>query len=155
MMRFHLGFDALQDLYCFLVGRFVNPHDLEASCQGAIRLNMLAEFCCGAGTNAVDFAPAQGGFEDIGSIQRPFTSPGPHHRMQFIDEQHQVGIIFSLFDHFLDFGLKFPPKLRAGHQGAHGDFHHMQSAQRFHCVFTGSIQRQTFHHGSLTHTGFS
>ena len=65
-----LLFDVVQDLDGLInAGRF-HEHLLEATLQGAILLNVLAELIKRSGADALDLAARQSGLEHVAGVQR-------------------------------------------------------------------------------------
>jgi len=74
---------------------FADEYLLETALEGGVFFHVLTVFIQRGGTDAVQFATGQRGFEHIAGIHRAFGLAGADDRMDFIDEQHisrfQVG----------------------------------------------------------------
>src|SRR5215472_17510059 len=84
---------AFQDFYRLLLVRRGDLDGLEPSFERAVFFNSLSEFGRSRGANALYFAARQRRLQDIGCIQRPFSGPGAHQRMQFVYKYNVVRVL--------------------------------------------------------------
>ena len=118
MVVFVVPLDAHQNVNGLVAVGFLHPHGLEAAFQGGITFNILAIVVQGGGADALDLAPRQGGFQDVGGVNRAFRGAGPHQGVYFVDEEDAVAGGLDLFNNFLQAFLELAAVLGAGDQGA-------------------------------------
>ena len=75
--------------------------------------------------------------------------------MDLIDEQKHLPVFHYLADHLLDPLLKLAPVLGTGHHAGKVQGHHALFRNGLRYITGSDHLRQTFHHGSLSHTGLA
>ena len=81
---------------------------------------MLAVFIERGGADATQFAPGQHRLEQVAGIHGAAAGAGPHHRVDLVDEQHDLALGGGdLLEHGLEPLLKLTAVLGTGDQGAH------------------------------------
>ncbi len=111
----------------------------------------LPIFVQGGGADAAQFAAGQGGLEQVGRVAAPLGPPGPHHRVQLVDEQDHVARVGDLPQHGLQPLLELAAILGAGHQGPHVQGHHAAVLKAFGHVGVDDPQGQALDDGRLAH----
>ena len=76
--------------------RFRYSDRLEAALQGGVFFDILAVFVKGSGTNDLDLAPGQGGFQNICGVHRSFCITSAHHIVHLINDQDNVACLGHL-----------------------------------------------------------
>ena len=96
------------------VGRL---HDnlLEPAVQGTVLLHDLGELIHGCRSDALQLAPRQGRFEDVGRVKAALRTTGSDNGVELIDEQDDVRIGSDLPDDGFQSFLEIPTVLRPGH----------------------------------------
>ncbi len=100
VMLFEIGLQAAQDLDCILDARLAHVDFLEPAAQGTVLFEVLAEFLVGGRAHAAQLAALQGGFEQVRGIHRAAGGGTcADHRVDFVDEEHRIGVVFKLGHH--------------------------------------------------------
>ena len=86
---------------------------LKSSLQGGIFFNMLAVFVERRCADALDFTAGQRRFEDVGSVDRAFGCAGSDNRMQLVDEEQNISVLFDLVHDGFDALFKLAAVFRA------------------------------------------
>ena len=107
-----------QDLDGVGDGRLTHHHGLEAALQGRIPLNVLAVLVEGGGSDALQLAAGQGGFENVGGIDSALGGTGSDQGVNLIDHQDHVPGGADLLHDLLEAFLELAAVLGAGHQQA-------------------------------------
>src|SRR5204862_56302 len=63
---------------------------LEAALEGGVFLDVFAIFGQGGGADALHFAAAKGGLDDVGGVHGSFGGAGADDGVQFVDEENDV-----------------------------------------------------------------
>ena len=153
--------EAAQDLQAGVAVGLADLHLLEAALKGRILLDRAAVVLGGGGADAAQIAPGQHGLEQAGRIGTGALAP--HHRVQFIDEQHHATAaipgrrlpIPHLGQHLPQALLELPPKLGAGDQGPQVEGHEPQAPQGIRHIAGHDSLGEGFHHSGLAHAGFT
>ena len=150
-----LGSQALEDLHGILDGRLIHRHWLEAPLQGSVLLDGLAVFIEGGGSDHLDLAPGEGGFEDIGGIHAALGIAGTHNVVDFVDHQNDVAQALDLVNEALHPGLKLAPELGTRHQGGEIQQIDLLLPQLEGDIAGSDALGQTLGDGSLAHAGLT
>ena len=134
----------------------IHEHLLEAALQGRILLDVLAVLIEGGGANAAQFAPGQHRLEQVAGVHGAATGAGPHHRVDLVDEQHDLALGGSdLLEHGLEPLLKFTAILGPGDQGAHIERHELAVLQGLGHIAIDDALGQPLHNRRFAHTGLA
>ncbi len=120
VMLFEMRLQPHQDLDGVRHRGLVHVDLLEPARQRAVLLEMLAVFLVGGRTHAAQLAARQSRFQQIRGIHRPARGcAGADHRMNLVDEQDGVVVVFQFLDHGLQPFLEIAAIAGAGQQRAH------------------------------------
>src|SRR3972149_9456596 len=90
MMCFVARPEPLQHLYSILHAGLADENWLESSFQGAVLLYTLAILVQGGSAHALKLTTRQCRFEHVGGIYSALGSPSANHRVQLVDEKHDL-----------------------------------------------------------------
>ena len=144
------GADALQDLQGLLRGGLPHPHGLEAPLQGGVLLDILAVLLQGGGPHHLDLTPAQGGLQDVGSINGPLRRARAHNVVQLVQKEDDVACPVYLRQDLVYTIFKFTPVLGARHHG-----HQVQGQKSLAPQHRGHLSGGHTHGQALGHGGFA
>ena len=150
-----IGGQTLQDLDGVLNGGLVYRHRLEAALQGAVLFDRFAVFVEGGGADHLNFAPGQGGLQDVGGVHAALRVACAHNVVDLVDHQDDVAQLLDLVNEALHPLLKLAPELGAGHQGRQ-----VQEVDLLVPQLKGHIPRhdplgQALGNGGLAYAGFT
>jgi hypothetical protein len=115
-----IGLEAHEDLDRIRHRRLVHVDLLEPARQGAVLLEVLAEFLVGGRAHAAQLAALQRGLQQVRGIHRAARGgAGADHGVDLVDEQDRVGVILQLLHHGLQPFLEVAAIAGAGQQRAH------------------------------------
>ena len=147
--------EALEDQDRLLDGRRLDLDRLEAAFQRGVLLDVLAVFVERGGADALQFAAAQGGLDDVRGVHRAFGGAGADDGVQLVDEEDDVLGAADLVHHGLDALLELAAILGAGdHQGQVERDDPLVAEQLRH-VAGGDFLGQAFDDGRLAHAGLA
>ena len=132
-------------------GRFGNRKRLEATRQGAIFLEVLAELFKRGGANNLDFATAQRRLQNSSGVNGAFSGTGANQRMDLVDEQDNLAVVLHFLDAFLQALFEFTAKLAARHQRGHIQRDNALATQQIGHLIRHDELGQSFHHGGFAH----
>ena len=114
VVRFVFRAQPFENQNCFFDRGRVDFHCLKTTFQGRVFFNILAIFVQRRGTDALQFAAAQGGLDDVRSVHGALRRTGPDNRVQFVDKQdHILGSADFIHDR-LDALFKLAAIFRSG-----------------------------------------
>jgi len=117
---------------------------------------MLAIFIERRGADAVQLAPRQRGFQQIGRIHRPLALARPDQRVHLVDEQYNLPIgLLDLVEHAFQPFLELAAIFRPGDQRAHVERQQFAILQPVGHVAIGNPQRQPLGDRGLADPGFA
>src|SRR5690625_7305495 len=90
-MRLVLLAQSLQYLQGLRGGRLQHDHRLEAPFQGSVPLYVAVVLACRGRADHLHLAARQRRLEDVGCVQRAFSSAGTYQRVKFVDEGDDAG----------------------------------------------------------------
>ncbi len=159
----HLGFvmvfvfrpETFQNLDGFIDGRSLHFDVLEAAFQRGVLLNILAVLVECGGADALQLAPAQGGFDDVRGVHRAFGRAGAHDGVQLVDEQNDVFGAPDFVHHSFDALFKLAAVLGAGHHERQVEGDDAFLAQQLGHVALGNFLSQTFDDGGFAHASLT
>ena len=113
-------FEPSQDGDGVLDGRFIDHDGLEPAFESGILLDVLAVLVERRGTDAVEFASRQHGFQQVARVHGAFGLAGADDGVEFVDEEDDLTVRLLDFvqDGFQTF-FELAAKLGARDQGAH------------------------------------
>ena len=131
----------------------IDHHNLEASFQGLILLEVLLILVQGGGTNAAQFAAGQSWLQDIGCIHGPFSLARTHQGVYLVDKEDDVALaLLHLVDDRLESFLKLTLVLGSSHQGTHVERIDLLVLEVLGHVASQDTVGQTLYNGGLTRT---
>ena len=147
--------DAEQDLDRLALAGRIDLDGLEAALERPVLLDVLAVLGGGRRPDAPDLAPRQRGLEDVGGVQRAFGRPGPHQRVQLVDEHDDVRVLDQLLHDRLQALFELPAILRARDDQRDVEGENPLVGQEVRHVADGDLLRQTFDDGGLADAGLA
>ena len=114
-MVFVFVFDVVQNLEGLRRRGGLEDDLLETALEGAVLFDELTVLVQGGGADALHLAARQSGLEEVGGIHTARCVASPHHRVQLVDEQDDVGIFLNLGEDGLHTLLELSAVLGAGH----------------------------------------
>ncbi len=128
-------------------------HCLEAAFQRAVLFDGFAEFRRRGCPDALDLSSRQRGLQDICGIERTFRRTGAHQSVQFIDENHGVGIVDQFFHDGLQPFFKLPAVFRTGNDERKIEHQDALLRQERRDFAVDNALRKSFDNGRLTYAG--
>ena len=136
--------------------RLAHEDRLEPARQGGVLFHMLAVFIQGGRAHAVQFAPRQGGLEQVGGVHRAVRLAGADQGVHLVDEQDDRAFGGGdLVQHGLQPLLELAAVLRAGDQRAHVEGQQLLILQAFRHIAVDDAQGQAFDDGGLADAGLA
>src|SRR5690606_18326529 len=103
VMGFEMPLEAAQDLDGLLNGWFGHVDFLETTRQRVVFFEDAAIFVVGGGAQALELARRQGGLEQVGGVERAARCrAGTDQRVDLVDEQDGVAVVFERLEHGLE-----------------------------------------------------
>ena len=115
MVSFVAVSQAAQNFDRLVTGGRLDDDRLEAPFQGPVLLDVLAVLVQRGGPDALDFAAAQGGLQDVGGVDGSLGPAGPDQGVQLVDEEDDVLGPPHFVHDGLDPLLELPAVLCPGH----------------------------------------
>ena len=143
---------TLQNFNGGLRRRLAYSHRLEPAFQSGILLDVLAVLVEGGGAHHTNFAPGQGGLEDVGGVHGPFGGACAHDGVQLVDEEDHIAGLLHLVDGLLDTLFKLAPVFGAGHHARQIQREHPLVQQLLRHIRRGDALGKTLGDGRLAHT---
>ena len=113
-------------------------------------------FIQGGGPDAAQFPAGQHRLEQVAGIHGPTAGAGPHHGMDFVDEQHNLPFRGGdLLEHRLEPFFKLAAVLGAGDQGAHVQGDQLTVLQGLRYVAIDDPLGQPLHDRRFAHARFA
>ena len=150
-----IGGDALNHLDAVLNGGLLHDNGLEPPLQGGVLLNMLTVFVKGCRADYLEFAPAEGGLEDVGGVHGAFGVAGTHNGVDLVNNQNDIAQLFDFFNEALHAALKLAPELGARYQGGEVQQIDLLVRQLVGHVPVGDALGQALGDGGLAYAGFA
>ena len=147
--------DALQDLDRLLERRLVDHDRLEASLEGGVALDVLAELVERGGADALQLAAGERRLEDVGGVDGAFGGAGADQRVQLVDEEDGVVRAAQLLDDLLEALLELAAVLGAGDQRADVEGQDALVEERLRDVAGDDALGQTLGDGGLADAGLA
>ena len=156
VVEFVFFLDAAQDGDGVFDRGFGDHHRLEAAGEGCVLFHVFAVFIQRGGTDAVQLAPREGGFDQVGGIHRAIGFARADQRVHFIDEEDDFALgggdlVQDGFEAFFEFAAIFGP----GDQGPHVERHEFLVAQGFGHVAVDDAQGEALGDGGFADAGFA
>ena len=134
----------------------IHQHLLEATLQGGVLFDVLAVLVEGGGANAAQFPPGQHRLEQIAGIHGSTGGASAHHRVDFIDEQHDLAFRGGdLLEHSFEPFLELTAVFRTGDQGSHVEGDELTVLQGLGHIAIHDALRQSLNNGGLADPGFA
>ena len=150
------GLEPLQDVDGLFDRRFHHINLLEAPRQRCVFLEDTAVLGEGGCADALERTRAQARLEQVGRIKRSTRGrTGPDQGVDFVDEQHRVGLVLERLQHALEPLLKITAVLGAGQQRAHVERIDHRVGQNFRHIFLRDAPGQAFGNRRLAHTSLA
>ena len=128
---------------------------LEAAFEGGIFFDVLAELIESRGPDALHFATAEGGFENIAGIHGALGASCANDRVEFVDEKNDIFCAADFIHDGLDALFELASVLGScDHEGeVEGD--DLFVAEEFGDISTGDFLGEAFDDGGLPDAGFA
>ena len=131
-------------------------HRLEAPLERRVLLDVLLIFVERGRADGVQLAARQHRLQHVRRVHRSFGGAGADHRVQLVDEQHDLA---GGVDHFLEHGLQaileLAAVLRAGDERAHVERDDLLVLEAFRHVAADDALREAFDDRGLADAGFA
>ena len=102
VMFLEIGFQTAQDFHAVFDRRLIHVDLLEPAAERAVLFEMLTEFLVGGRSHGAQLAALQGRFQQVRGIHRPARGrTSTDHGVNFVNEQHRVGVVFQFSHHRL------------------------------------------------------
>ena len=98
VVPFVMGCDVVQDLQGFLFRSGFDEDFLKAAFQRGIALDIFAIFVQRRGSDDLQFAPRQGGFENVGRVEASLGRTCARDGVYFVDEEDRVLLPAQFFE---------------------------------------------------------
>ncbi len=152
---FVLVLDAVDDLDGILLAGRWNFDGLEAALERAVLLDGLAILGgCGC-ADALNFASAERGLEDIGGVERAFGRACADQGVQFVDEDDAVLVLHQLLHDGLQSLFKLAAILCSGDDEAEVEREDTLVGEEGRDFTVGDLLRQAFDDGGFTNSGLA
>ena len=148
-------FDVLQDLKCLIGCRRFDHDFLESAFERTILFNAFAVFVDRCGSDALQIAPGQSGFEHIGGIHRTWRRTCTDNGVYLIDEKHHLRMLLQFEDNVADTLFKLATILRSSHDRRHVERNNAFATQRTRHFFLRNEQGQPFDDGTFSDAGLA
>ena len=155
VMLLVFDFDSLENLYGVLDRRSFHVDGLKPAFQGSVLLDVLPVFVHRGRPDALQLAPAQGGFDDVGGVHGAFSGTGADDGVQFVDEQNDILGAANLLHHRLDADFELPPVFGSGHHQGQIQGDDPFVPQNFRNVAAGDFLGQSLDDGRFPDPGFA
>ena len=152
MVRLVAVAQAFHDANGLFRGRFGNRKRLETARQGAVLLEVLAEFFKRGGANNLNLTTAQRRLQNSRSVNGTFGGTGANQRVNLIDEQDDLAIILHFLDALLQALFEFATELAACHQRGYVQRDNALAAQQIGHLVRHNELGQPFHYSGFAHT---
>ena len=145
-----VGLQALEDLDCVFHRRLVDVDLLETAHQGAVLLEVLAELLVGGRAHAAQVARRQGRLEQVGGVHGAAARGArADHRVDLVDEEDRVLVVFQLLDDLFDALLEVAAVAGAGQQRAHVEAEDRRLGQDVGHLMADDLAGQPLRDGGL------
>ena len=130
-------------------------HRLEPTLQRAILLYVLPILVQRGRADALELASGQRGLQHIRRVDRTFSGPRAHQRVDFVDEEDDVAILCYLIHYRFEPLLELTAILRPRDHGRHIESEHAVAFQTVRHLSRRNQLRQTLHDCRLTDPGLA
>ncbi len=130
-------------------------HRLEATLEGGVLLDVLAELVERGRADALQLAARQRRLEDVGRVDGALGRAGTDERVQLVDEEDGVVGAAQLLDDLLEALLELAAVLGAGHQRADVQRQHALVGQRLRDVTGDDALGEALGDGGLADAGLA
>ena len=140
---------AEEDGHGVVFRRFADQDGLETAGQSGIFFKVFLVFVDGRSADALQVAPGQGRFEDIGCIHGPFDGTGADELVDFVDEEDDGIVLFDDVKDALDPFFKFAAVLGTGDDAGQVEGENALVQQAVRHVAVDDALGQAFGNGRL------
>src|SRR5262249_10171447 len=136
--------------------RLAHEHDLEATFERWVFLDVSAIFVQGGGADGAQLSAGERGLEHVGSVNRAFASTCADERVKLIDEQDDLALrVFDFFQNGLQAVFELATILRAGEHGAQIKGNDALIFQNFRDVTRDDALSKAFNNGGHADAGLA
>ena len=150
-----MGCDVAQDLQGFLFRSGFDEDFLKAAFQRGIALDIFAIFVQRRGSDDLQFAPRQGGFENVGRVEASLGRTCARDGVYFVDEEDRVLLPAQLFEQSLHPFFELTPVFGPGHERRYVERVEPLAADGGGNFVRCHPQGQPFDDGALAHAGLA
>ena len=151
VMRLVAVAQALENGQGLLGGGLAHLDGLEAALERGVLFNVLAVFVQGSRADALQLAAGESGLEDVGGVQAAFGLAGAHQRVEFINKEDDVSLLFDILDGVLEALLKFAAVFAASDHAAKVQRKNTLAGEGFGHLAGHDHLGQALHHGAFAH----
>ena len=155
MVRLILRAQTLQDLDGLVDARRVHLDGLETAFQCGVLFDVLAVLVEGRRADALQFATAERGLDDVARVHRALGGTRTHDGVQFVDEEDDVARAADFVHHGLDAFLELAAVFRTGDHQREVERDDLLVTQQLGHVAGRDFLRQAFGDGGLADTGLA
>ena len=148
-MVFVFRSESLKDEDSLLDGGGLDLDGLKAAFQGGVFFDVLAVLVQSGGADALEFAAAQGGLDDVRGVHRAFGGTGADYGVQLVNEQNDVLGAPDFIHDGLDALLELSAILGAGDHKGEVEGDHAFVAKEFGHVAGRDLLGKALDDGSL------
>ena len=148
--------NAAQNGQRILDGGLVNDDGLETPLERRILLNVQPILVERGGTDTVQLAAREHGFEQIARVHRTFGLAGADDGVELVDKEDDPAIgLFHLIEHSLEAFFEFAAVFRAGDERTHVQREDRLVLQALGHVAAEDALREALDDGGLAHAGLA
>ena len=147
--------DVAQDLQGFLFRSGFDEDFLKAAFQRGIALDIFAIFVQRRGADDLQFAPRQGGFENVGRVEASLGRTCARDGVYFVDEENRVLLPAQFFEKSLHSFFELTSVFGPGHERRYVERVEPLAADSGGNFVRCHPQGQPFDDGALAHAGFA
>ena len=150
MVVFVFILNIVQNVKGLLGGGGFEDNLLETTFESPVFFNVLAVFVQRCRTDTLQFAACEGRLEEVGGVHAAGGVARTHHRVQFVDEEDDIGAFLQLFEDCFHAFLKLSAVFGARHKTGHVEAHNALMQERARDVSGRNLQCK-----SLCQSGFA
>ena len=155
-MQLEALLDAAQNGQRILDGGLINDDGLETPLERRILLNVQPILVERGGTDTVQLAAREHGFEQIARVHRTFGLAGADDGVELVDKEDDPAIgLFHLIEHSLEAFFEFAAVFRAGDERTHVQGEDRLVLQALGHVAAEDALREALDDGGLAHAGLA
>ena len=147
---------AAEDADRVFDGRLADHHGLEPALEGGVLFDVLAVLVQRRRADRVQLAARQHRLEHVGRVDGAFGGARPDHRVQFVDEEHDLAVgVGDFLQHRLQALFELAAVLRAGDQRAHVEADDALVLEAFRHVAAHDALGEALDDGGLADAGLA